>query len=104
MSVRGTSHALAQKKVVNLDRGGTFVACAWDECDRDGFELFKVRAHEHPPTWACEQGSHVTFVFCSERHKLFWLHSSGKRARDLEARYDGRVYGMLPPGTRRTVL
>ena len=106
MSVRGTSHAMAHKKVINHDRGGTFVCCAWDECDRDGYELYKVRQHTHAATIPCDSSvaSHVSYVFCSERHRAYWLHSSGERAKELEARYNGRIAGMLPPGMRNTIL
>jgi len=103
MSVRGTTHGMVEKKVVNLDRGGTFVMCAWLDCDRDGYELYKVRQHTHAPNIACHSSlaSHVSFVFCTERHKQYWLACTGEMAKHTEARNNGRVAGMLPPGWKR---
>ena len=105
MSVRGTSHAQVERKVVNHDRGGTFVMCCWDTCDRDGYQLYNVRTHEHVPQIGCESAlsKHTTFIFCSERHKQYWVASSGSNAHELAARYNGRQYGMLPPGMRQTI-
>lgn len=80
------SHAVITKKVVNHDRGGTFVACAWDDCDKDGYELFKVRVN-----YGTAAVPHVVnYVFCSERHKGYWVHSH-------------RAYGHLPPGQKMSV-
>ena len=80
MSVRGTTHARHEKRVINLDRGGTFVCCAWDECDNDGFEIDKVRTHEHAHSIACDSNlaRHCNYVFCSERHKQYWLNCTGE--------------------------
>lgn len=105
MSVRGTSHALVHKKVINFDRGGTFVCCAWDECDNDGFEVYKVRTHEHAHSIACDSdlARHCNYVFCSERHKQYWLNCTGERARESAARNQGRQYGMLPEGMRNAL-
>lgn len=105
MSVRGTSHAIVQKKIINHDRGGTFVVCAWDECDRDGYQLYSVRMHEHVASIPCDSGSakHITYVFCTERHKQYFVACTGQNAHELAARYNGRQAGMLPPGMRKTV-
>jgi hypothetical protein len=90
------------KYVVNLDQGGTRVCCAWDECSSPGYELHKVRQHEHARSIACDSslGKHITFIFCSDRHKLYWLNCTGEAARVSEARNRGRVSGMLPAGYR----
>lgn len=61
--------------------------CCWDTCDRYGLEIFKVRVKYGTPgvpydTW---------YVFCSERHKMYWVNST----RDL---YN------LPPGYKRAVV
>lgn len=105
MSVRGTTHAMTHKKVINHDRGGTFVMCAWDECDRDGYELYKVRTHEHARSISCDSSlaKHISYVFCSQRHLTYWMYCTGENARDAEARYNGRIRGMLPPGMRNTI-
>ena len=91
MPVRETTqwrHAILQKKVINLDHGGAkHVMCAWDTCEKDGYENNKVVVHE---------GVHgnvrdITFVFCSERHRQYWLNS----VRDRDN---------LPPGYRGSIL
>ncbi len=104
MAVRGTTYARHQKKVVNLDRGG-FVCCAWDECDSDGFEVFKIRSHEHAHSVPCDSdiAKHINYVFCSERHKQYWLNATGDMAKESAARNQGRQYGMLPEGMRNTL-
>lgn len=90
------------KYVINHDRGGTRVVCAWDECDKDGFDNNRVRQHEHARSIPCDSGlaKHVTFVFCSDRHRLYWLNATGEMARESEARNQGRIYGMLPAGMK----
>lgn len=92
MPVRGTTrwaHAIVQKKVINFDHGGAkHVMCAWDTCEKDGFENNKVVEHQ------ASDGSNsndITFVFCSERHKQYFLHST-------------RRAGNLPPGYRRSMV
>lgn len=100
MSTRGTSAWLANRKV--RKPGGGVLPCCWDTCDKDGSTLYRVITHEHAPGASCAEHD-SRYVFCSERHKLYWLHSSGQRARELEARYGGRIYGMLPPGQRSTL-
>jgi hypothetical protein len=96
---------MAHKKIINHDRGGTFVMCAWDECDRDGFELYKVVSHEHSHSIPCDSSmaKHVSFVFCSERHKAYWAACTGTNAYELAARYNGRQRGMLPPGMKKMI-
>ena len=88
------------KYVINHDRGGTRIVCAWDECDQDGYELHKVRSHEHANGIPCDSpvARHISYVFCSDRHKLYWLNATGEMARESEARNNGRIYGMLPAG------
>ena len=90
MPVRGTTawrHAILQKKVINHDRGGTHVMCAWDTCELDGYETNKVVVHEG----VSGNVRDITFVFCTERHKAYWLNS----VRDVNN---------LPPGYRRSIL
>ena len=99
-------HARLHRKIINHDRGGTKVLCAWDDCDRDAFSLFEVRQHEHLAGIDCDSSlaRHITYAFCTERHKQYWLACTGPMARETEARYNGRVAGMLPPGMRNTIL
>lgn len=99
-------HARLQRKIINHDRGGTKVVCAWDECDRDALTLHEVRNHEHAHSIPCDSSlaKHVIYAFCSERHKQYWLACSGPMARDTENRNSGRIAGMLPPGYRSSIL
>ena len=97
------------RKIINYDTQG-YGICAWDECDTDASSLFRVRTHEHLPQVRCEDvdnglgGRHMWYAFCSERHKQYWLNASGVRANDSADRHSGRIYGMLPPGFRQSVL
>lgn len=64
------------KKV--LSRGsGEWIRCAWFECERHGFELYKTIFHEHARTLPCDNplSEHVNFVFCSERHRQYFVNS-----------------------------
>lgn len=90
------------KYVINMDRGGTRVVCAWDECDKPGFEMHKVRTHEHAHNIPCDSdlAKHISYIFCTDRHRMYWLNATGEMARESEARNQGRIYGMLPAGMR----
>ena len=82
------SHARHMRKVINFDHGGSKkVMCAWDECDRDGYENHKVVVHNGKPGYPQD----VTHVFCSEKHRRFWITSM-------------EHYGRLPDGWRTTIL
>lgn len=70
-----------RKSVINLSTG-VHLLCCWDTCTRDGVELHKVVVRE-PTGNAC-------YVFCSERHRQFFIHSH-------------RRNGTLPPGFRLAV-
>lgn len=77
-------HARLNKKVINFDHAGDKkIYCAWDECDRDGYELHRVKVNYG----TAGTPHNVTYVFCTDRHKQYWLHSEKK-------------YGNLPPGYR----
>lgn len=90
MPVRGTSqwaHAIHQKKVINHDRGGTYVMCAWDTCERAGYQNNRVVTHEGA------QGNvkDITYVFCSDRHKQYWLHSATGDINNLPAGFKNSI-------------
>jgi hypothetical protein len=103
MPVRGTtahSHAIIQKKAINMDHaanGGTvkFVMCAWDDCERDGYEMYKIVVETgnvkdgHP-------SRPLTYIHCSERHRQYQMQSM----RQAEAAKHGEflAHGDLPPG------
>lgn len=100
MSVRGTTHAIVTKRVINHDQGGTNLVCFWAECDRDATTLYQVRNHEHARNIGCGDplAKHVMYAFCSERHKQYHLAGTGTAAYDTALRNRGRISGMLPPG------
>ena len=66
-----------------------WITCAWFECTKPGFELYKTILHDHAPG-LCLVGDHVNFVFCGEKHKQFFLHSH----KDM---------GKLPPGFKLAI-
>lgn len=84
------------RKVLNLDKARSgevrWLPCCWDECERDGVTLHRARFHDHPRTIACDapDSKHVWYVFCSERHRQYFLHSH-------------HAYGRLPAGMRGLV-
>lgn len=71
---------------------GDWIKCAWFECEAQGYELYKSVFHEHARTMRCDNplSQHVNFIFCSERHKQYYLHSHV----DL---------GNLPPGFKTSL-
>lgn len=81
MSMR--QHAVISKAVINMDQhGDRHIVCAWDDCERDGYELYKCTVNYG----GTEQAQIVRYVFCSERHRQYWIHSH-------------RSYGNLPSGS-----
>lgn len=96
-----------ERLIINLDTAMPII-CNWDECDRRARTPYQIRIHEHPPGTPCsavnaaagELGRHMHHAFCSERHKQYWLASSGRRAHELAARNRGRIYGQLPAGMK----
>ncbi len=86
MSMR--EHALIEKPVINLDHAGDrHVMCAWDDCEKDGYELHKVRINYGK----ADTPQIVNHVFCSDRHKQYFINSH-------------RAYGSLPPGHKRSYI
>jgi hypothetical protein len=92
MPVRGTTqwrHAILEKKVINLDHGGAkHVMCAWDTCEKDGLESNKCVERISAPGYELQT---LTYVFCSERHRQYWIHSTVRS-------------GELPAGYKRSIL
>lgn len=92
MPVRDSSqwrHAIVHKKIINHDRGGTYVLCAWDTCEKPGYEMYKCVEHDSTPGYG--EDKTLTYVFCSERHRQYFIHSV-IRANDL------------PPGFKRSII
>lgn len=52
-----------------------FITCAWTECEKHGYELFKAVFHDHSTPCDHPAAKHVNYVFCSERHKQYWVNS-----------------------------
>lgn len=79
------------KKVLSFS-SGTWIRCAWFECDRVGFELYKSVFHEHASELACHHpmSQHVYFIFCSERHRMYYKNSHVE-------------FGQLPAGYRKSI-
>jgi hypothetical protein len=83
------SHAIIEKRVINLDHlGDRHVMCAWDTCEKDGFDLHQTRVNYGADGAAPHIVKHV---FCTERHKMFWVNSV-------------RNLGNLPPGYKRSFI
>jgi hypothetical protein len=82
MPVRGTTawrHAIVMKKVINRDEGGWgnptssgthYVLCAYSACEKDGYEMYKVRVATHADGY---EERYMNYVFCSQSHKEAWL-------------------------------
>lgn len=64
------------KKVLSRS-SGNWILCGWFECERPGVELHKSIFHEHARDIPCNdpRAQHINFVFCSERHKMLYVHS-----------------------------
>ncbi len=83
----GRVHARHHRKAVinegdHPDTGGK-ILCGWQDCDRDGYDLYKLVVDYGRPG-----RPYVTrYVFCSERHQAYWAWSH-------------RSLGNLPPGLR----
>lgn len=112
MAVRDTSawrHATLQRKVINLDHDGDrHVMCAWDTCEKDGYENYKVRVKTHADDantrrrivetkagimLLVSDERYMNYVFCSERHKMYWLNTLHPGSNNC-----------LPPGWRLSIL
>lgn len=84
------------RRILSLDkaaRGETvWLLCCWAECERQGVDLYKTRHHAHATGLKCDDplSKHPIYVFCSERHRQYFLHSHVKN-------------GQLPPGSRNRI-
>jgi hypothetical protein len=97
MPVRGTTrwqHAITQKKIINHDSGdGRHIMCAWDTCERDAFETYKVRVKTHADGRGGADIRYMNYTFCSERHKQYWLANIRPGSNNC-----------LPPGFKLSIL
>ena len=97
--------ARVERLIINLDTAMA-LSCAWDDCDKRARTPYQVRTHEHEGTCSSEQaqyGRHVTYAFCTERHRLYWLNASGTNAHRSASEQRGRIYGQLPAGFKNRV-
>lgn len=94
---------IVERKVVNMDRSwsgqemGRFIHCGWDDCEKTGYECYKVRQHTERP------GSPeriLNWVFCSERHRQYFIQSSQQSAAGYSPEY---MHGKLPKGYRNSL-
>lgn len=104
-------HAQLARRAINLDNGGRPLPCCWDECDRDGTTLYQHTSCEHDViNLSCAHAdrtaivhsgrtAHTIYVFCSQRHRAYWVNATGRNALESIAR-TGRAYGNLPVGMR----
>jgi hypothetical protein len=93
MPVRGSTawqHARVDKRVINRDEGGDgrvtwsgthYVICAWNTCENDGLENYKIRQNTAADG---REPRYVNFVFCSERCKNHWLDELHRNKRAQE--------------------
>lgn len=71
---------MVMKQKIRSFTSGDWIACVWCRMqgeDRPGYEMHKTVFHEHSREYPCEHpmSQHVNFVFCSERHKQYFLNS-----------------------------
>lgn len=69
---------------------GAHLLCCWDDCERPGLTLHRVRIFEgvDPRTLA---PIYTWKVFCTERHKMYYVNSP-------------RDHKNLPPGHRLAII
>jgi hypothetical protein len=105
IGMQQSAPARVERLMINLDTMLPMV-CGWDECDRNARTPYQVRLHEHVGrcnSEVAQYGRHAHYVFCSERHLLYWVTASGSRAHETAARNGGRIYGQLPAGMRNRI-
>lgn len=108
--------ALNGRHVINLDSGdGRHLVCSWDECDHFGVTTYQHYECMHDRSEGCEhadtrlapitgflRGGHRVHVFCTERHRAYFVNAYGENAHESIAR-TGRAYGNLPAGMRQMI-
>lgn len=69
---------------------GDHLLCCWDECEKHGTTLHRVRIYEgiHPNTGG---PIYSWKIFCTERHKMYYVNAP-------------RNLNMLPPGHRLAII
>lgn len=73
------------KRLVRNRLTGRVLPCCWADCEIPGDDAIRhAELHDLPRF----DGERLVWIFCSDRHRLFWLAAH---------RYG---YGILPPGNR----
>lgn len=67
--------------------------CAWDTCERNGIASISVRVRTHKEGVGPWDIRYMHYVFCSERHKAYWLNAVQPGGS-----------GHLPPGMKLSIL
>lgn len=70
------------RKVHSFTNDG-WIRCNWfgtpssGRCEKEGYELYKSVFHEHAREIPCDHpmANHISYVFCSERCKRYYLNS-----------------------------
>lgn len=70
---------------------GARLLCCWDDCEKYGTILHKVRIYEGINPSAGGAPIYSWKVFCTERHKMYYVNAP-------------RGLNKLPPGYRLTVI
>lgn len=73
---------------------GRFIHCGWDDCEKHGYECYKVMQHTEKPGYPERI---VNFIFCSERHRQYFIQSSQQAASGMHKDF---MHGMLPQGMK----
>jgi len=71
-----------------------YIHCGWDDCEKHGFEMYKVKIHTEKPGYPERI---VNFVFCTERHRQYFIQSYNQGQAGMHPDY---MHGKLPPGFR----
>lgn len=72
MTAASSQHAIISRKVLSHD-SGDWLLCCWDDCQRQGYDMHK--AIQRTTSKASGRLETVSYVFCTERHRQFFLNS-----------------------------
>jgi hypothetical protein len=87
------------KKVLSHNTG-TWILCAFEDCELPGYEVHHVTTNEGYEPFLREDGVHyepklLKYVFCSEGHKQLWLDCIGPDGLQGHYRSGNRSMGRL---------
>ena len=105
IGMQQSAPARVERLMINLDTMMPMI-CGWDECDKHARTPYQVRLHEHEGRCSspeAQYGRHAHYVFCSERHRLYWVNSTGANAHRAAEENRGQIYGTLPAGLRNRI-